>query len=222
MMWRWLGGLALLVLILLATLGVRGRLFQQRPIMVFSDMDVQPKYTPQDTSRFFADGRAARRPPPGTVAYGGGDFPADAGAPQQNADFLQEDTAYYQGRDEDGQWIERNPVAIEMPLLRQGQTAYEIHCTVCHGATGQGNGITTQYGFSEVANLLVPRIRSMPDGQVYGTITNGKGLMVGYEHQIRPADRWAIVAYLRALQLSQNTELEDVPEPRRGELIDES
>ena len=89
---------------------------------------------------------------------------------------------------------------------------------MCHGATGQGNGITTQYGFSEVANLLIPRIRALPDGQVYDTIVNGKGLMAGYGKQIRPADRWAIVAFLRALQLSQNARVEDVPEPHRGEL----
>jgi mono/diheme cytochrome c family protein len=103
-------------------------------------------------------------------------------------------------------------------LLERGRARFDVYCAVCHGAAGLGNGPVKQAGFAEVAKLTDPRIRSMPDGQIFQTITSGKGLMASYAAQISPHDRWAVVAYVRAIQKSQNARLDDVPEPHRTEL----
>ncbi|QDU60873.1 hypothetical protein Pan216_17260 [Planctomycetes bacterium Pan216] len=206
-----------LVAVIVGILGFRGHLGPGRPLMVFFDMDFQPKYQPQGQSAFFSDGRAQRTPPTGTVAFGGADFFGDAGAPTTNPDFLQADDVFYRGK-EGETYVKRSPVSTDMPLLRTGRQQYGIYCAVCHGPSGRGNGILTEYGFVEIAKLTDPRVRSMPDGQIYHTIANGKGLMNGYGHQIPPAERWAVVAYVRALQWSQNASMDDVPTQFRAEL----
>jgi mono/diheme cytochrome c family protein len=110
------------------------------------------------------------------------------------------------------------PVAITMKLLARGQERYGIHCAVCHGATGIGNGITTQYGMVGVATFHDDRLRKMADGEIFNTISNGKGIMQPYGSQVPPLDRWAIIAYLRALQRSQQATVADVPPDRKPEL----
>jgi mono/diheme cytochrome c family protein len=210
-------GFLVLTAVLVAVLGLRGQRSTRPPIQIFNDMDDQPRYHTQGSSRFFADGRSMRTPLVGTVAFGGADYFSDAGSPRQNPDFLAADATYYRGK-QGGAWVPRAPVKFDLPLLLRGQQRYNVHCAACHGATGAGNGITTQYGLVGVASYHDDRLRAMPDGEIFNTITNGKGVMMAYGHQISPADRWAIVAYVRALQRSQLAALDDVPEPFRTEL----
>ena len=214
---RILLGFPVLVAALVAVLGWRGQLSTRPPIQIFDDMVDQPRYHTQGSSRFFADGRSERTPPLGTVAFGGADYFSDAGSPRQNPDFLQADDAYYRGK-KGTEWVKRSPVKTDMNLLLRGQQRYGVHCAACHGATGAGNGITTQYGLVGVATYHDDRLRAMADGEIFNTITNGKGVMMAYSHQVPLADRWAIIAYVRALQRSQKATLDDVPEPFRTEL----
>jgi mono/diheme cytochrome c family protein len=110
------------------------------------------------------------------------------------------------------------PIPVTAELLARGQERYAIHCQVCHGAAGDGNGITSKFGMVGAANYHVDRLRQMADGEIYNTIVNGKNNMFGYGANIRGDDRWAIVAYVRALQRSQYATLADVPEEKKAEL----
>jgi len=158
-----------------------------------------------------------RMPLAGTVAYGGADYLASAGSPRLNPELLQAEDDLYRGK-QDGKWLEAIPFKVDDALLQRGESRFNIQCAVCHGRTGAGNGITTQHGFVGVANFHQDKYRAMPAGEIFNTITNGKGLMAPYGPQVRPADRWAIVAWVRVLQRSQNARLADVPEPYRTEL----
>jgi mono/diheme cytochrome c family protein len=200
-----------------ALLGVRGVTSERRPLMLFPDMDFQPRYDAQEPGPFFADGRAMRTPPSGTVPFGGADYASDAGSPKAGRDFLQDDPRYYRGKEGDG-WVARVPVKVDMALLDRGRERFNINCAVCHGETGSGDGITTKYGLVGVPSYHDDRLRKMADGEIFHAITNGKGIMMPYGHQVKVRDRWAIVAYVRALQRSQNATLDDVPAEHRAEL----
>jgi mono/diheme cytochrome c family protein len=209
--------LAMVVAVVVSRMGPRGAVNDRRPLMLISDMDFQPRYNAQAASPFFKDGRAMRTPPAGTVPFGGADYGSDAGSPRQNPDFLRDDDAYYRGK-QGASWVTENPLKVDMALLRRGRQRYEIFCTPCHGATGTGRGIMTQYGMVGVASITDELHRLMPDGQYFDVISNGKGRMMAYGPQIKVRDRWAIVAYIRALMRSQNATSPDVPESIRGEL----
>ena len=198
-----------------ALLGFRGMTSSRRPLMLIPDMDDQPRYEAQSESRFFADGRTNRVPPAGTVAFGGRDYASDAGHPRQDPDFLEADSRLFRGKEGD-KWVAKNPLPLSMAVLARGQERYQIHCAVCHGNVGAGDGIATKYGMAGVPSYHDQRLRTMPDGEVFNTITNGKGLMMPYGPQVKVRDRWAIVAYLRALQRSQNASLADVPRSQQG------
>jgi mono/diheme cytochrome c family protein len=189
----------------------------ERSLEYYLDMKVQPRYRGQSGSRFFADSRAMRMPLAGTVPYGGDDYLSSAGSPRLNPDFLQAEDDLYGGKI-GTQWVKALPIKLDAALLDRGQNRFNIHCAVCHGRTGAGNGITTQHGFVGVANFHQEKFRAMPVGEIFNTITNGKGLMAPYRHQVKPTDRWAIVAWVRVLQQSQNAQISDVPEPYRSEL----
>ena len=158
-----------------------------------------------------------RQPVAGTVPFGGNDYLASAGAPRLNPELLQVEDDLYRGKTGD-QWLTEIPVKVDAALLDRGENRFNIHCAVCHGRTGAGNGITTLHGFVGVANLQQEKFRAMPVGEIFNTITNGKGLMSPYGHQVKATDRWAIVAWVRVLQRSQNARIADVPEPFRAEL----
>jgi mono/diheme cytochrome c family protein len=215
---RWvIVGLAAVVALVVSQMGMRGAQSDRRPLMLISDMDFQPRYNAQSASPFFKDGRAMRTPPVGTVPFGGADYNSDAGSPRQNPDFLQADDVYYRGKQ--GQsWVVQNPLKLDMSVLRRGQERYEIHCAPCHGAAGTGKGIMAQYGMVGVASITDDLHKLMSDGEFFSVISNGKGRMMAYAPQIKVRDRWAIVAYLRALMRSQSATLSDVPESLRGEL----
>jgi mono/diheme cytochrome c family protein len=216
MRWVFLGVFTLTAVVV-SQMGTRGTVSDRRPILFVTDMDVQPRYDAQAASPFFRDGRAMRTPPAGTVPFCGADYESDAGSPRQNRDFLRDDDGYYQGK-QGLAWVAQNPLKLDMALLRRGQERYGIYCAPCHGATGTGKGIMVQYGMVGVASITDALHGLMSDGEFFHVISNGKGRMLGYAPQVKVRDRWAIVAYIRALMRSQNATLSDVPESKRGEL----
>jgi mono/diheme cytochrome c family protein len=147
-------------------------------------MDDQPKVRAQTASKFFYDGSSMRQPVPGTVAIGG----------------LKEDGAFFTGTGPDGQFVPTIPVKVDQPLLERGRQRYSIYCQPCHDARGDGKGILFQRGNVPTASFHDEKILKYPDGQIFDVITNGRGLMAGYRWPIPPADRWAIVAYVRELE----------------------
>ena len=213
MRWVFLS-LGLVTAAVMSLMGPRGAINGRRPLILVPDMVKQPRYNAQGASPFFADGRVMRTPPAGTVAFGGGDYDADAGSPRQNPDYLQEDDAFYRGK-RGTAFVQRNPLKITMPLLRRGQERYEIFCAPCHGATGTGNGVMTQFGMVGVASITDDLHKLMPDGEYFSVITNGKNRMMPYAPQVKVADRWAIVAYIRVLMRSRSGTPGDVPEALR-------
>jgi mono/diheme cytochrome c family protein len=185
--------------------GCRGMKSEDPPIHPNMNMDIQNRFDPQEANPLFADNAAMRKPPSGTVARG----------------LLRADSRYYAGRTEEGEYVEQMPVPVNRALLERGQERYEIFCTVCHGAAGDGNGIimtgqsnvTGQgYGYTPAPTYHSERLREETDGYIYDVVANGVRNMPGYAQQIPVADRWAIVAYVRALQRSQNADAADVPQ----------
>ncbi|MCU0492593.1 MAG: cytochrome c [Chloroflexaceae bacterium] len=166
------------------------------------DMYQQPKGYPNDPSTFFPDGRLNRPPVPNTVAIG----------------QFQSDPHFLQGTLADGSPATELPpnVKLDDRLLAYGRTRYEAFCMPCHGLVGDGQGIIAQRGPLTVPSLHQERLRTAPVGYFYGVITNGVGRMYGLASRVPPEDRWAIVAYVRALQLSQNASIDDVPPDQRG------
>jgi mono/diheme cytochrome c family protein len=209
--------LALLTAFVVSLMGYRGSVSEGRPLVIIPDMVAQPRYQAQGESAFFRDGRAMRTPPNGTVPFGGADYESDAGSPRENPDLLQEDDHYYRGKDGSAS-VMTIPVKLDNAMLRRGQDRYEIYCLPCHGATGAGNGLMTQYGLAGVASITDEFHALMPVGEYFNVITNGKGRMPSYGPLVKVRDRWAIVAYVRALMRSQNAKTSDVPDIHRGEL----
>ena len=125
---------------------------------------------------------------------------------------LQADHVYYQGKNADGSLVASSPVPITLDLLKRGQERYNIYCAPCHDRTGAGQGIVIKKGFLPPPSLHLDRLREAPDGHFFDVISKGIRNMPAYNHQIQVADRWAIVAYIRALQRSQNARKSDVPE----------
>jgi mono/diheme cytochrome c family protein len=165
------------------------------------DMQDQPKYKPLRASGFFADGRDSRPIPAHTIARDELDDvdPAHTGA-------------------RNGAFLETIPEPISAALLERGRDRFDIYCSPCHGRIGDGNGMIHQRGFWVPSNLHTDRLRGVPPGYLFQVISNGYGAMPDYRDQVGPHDRWAIVAYLRALQLSQHATLADVPSVARQQL----
>jgi len=200
--------LVLLAWIVLAVAGRRGEISRRPPIEVFPDMVRQPKLAPQTANRFFNDGLSSQPQVAGTVARGSG----------------YEDTPHRTGRlAGTTNWLELNPETLTRELLTKGQENYNVYCALCHGAMGDGKGITTRplYGMIYVVNLHDPRVVRMPDGQIFSTITHGSPaqLMLGYGSQTTIAERWAIVAYVRALQRARLAWLDEIPPNERPQLL---
>lgn len=194
-------------------LGFRGSLTERPPLEVFPDMDRQPKYHPQAESAFFADGRSDRPTPAGAIPFGRTALAAEA-------KYLAADDHLYRGLAADGTYARGYPAEITLnaALLERGKLKYDIYCTVCHGATGDGNGITKQYGMGATPTYHDERLRSVPEGELYHVITAGKGNMLSYADKIEPADRWAVVAYVRTLQRAQTGKPEDVAPAFKSQL----
>jgi len=194
---------AFLVLLVLAAAGLRGCKSSRPPIEIFPDMVRQPKVKAQQPSEFYADGRAARPPVSGTIPLGYA-MPLDkftSGSKEALA-FSGREDYFNTGRIGD-QWGAGFPFTVTSETMQRGQERFGIYCAVCHGATGAGDGMAKQFGVVTIQSLLQDRIRTMPEGEVFHTITNGKNTMLGMGDRIPVPDRWAIIAYLRALQKSQ-------------------
>jgi mono/diheme cytochrome c family protein len=186
------------------------------PLQIFPDMKHQPKFQPQHPSTFFADGRAAREPIRGTVPIGynvqGAYYQLSANNVSDTAGFSAEPNYFNTGKWEQGEFYgDGIPIEVNEKLLARGQQRFNINCAICHGAGAAGDGIIKRYGLVTIATLQDERIRTQPDGQIFATITNGRGTMGAYGPQIAVEDRWAIVAYLRVLQKSQNVKLAELP-----------
>jgi mono/diheme cytochrome c family protein len=211
----------------LAFLGFRGKKSAEPPFELFPDMVRQPKVRAQAPLAFFADGRGGRMPIDGTIPIGYEPPRANTiatPAPGVPAGQAREQLAFSEGNDyyNTGKmgtnWGTGLPVEVNPELMRRGRERFTITCAMCHGATAAGTGITKQFGLATVVTLQDDRIRGMADGEIFNTITNGKNTMNPYGSIITVRDRWAIIAYLRALQRSQNATIADVPETERASL----
>ena len=203
--------LAFVVVLLFSVMGYRGAVSTRPPIEVFPDMDHQAKYKPQAESKFFADGRADRPIPAGTVPFGRSSEQADPA-------FLKADDALYAGKNADGSFVRGFPVEVTQQLVERGQNRFQIYCAPCHGKLGDGNGITKSYGMVATPTYHDDRLRGMAEGEIFNTITNGKNTMFPYADKLSPEDRWAVVAYVRALQRAAHATIDDVPLEQRGGL----
>lgn len=166
------------------------------------DMQDQPRYKPLAASTFFADGRSARPIPAGTVARG----------------HLNDNDSLHTG-EANGDFLASIPLPLTMDLVERGRDRFDIFCSPCHGRLGDGNGMVALRGFRIPPDLASDRLREVPPGYIFQVISNGYGAMPDYADQITaPEDRWAIVAYMRALQLSRHSTLTDVPQAERVQL----
>ena len=183
-------GAALLALLALAAAGCR------------QDMHDQPKLKPYRSSEFFANGSGFREIPAHTVARG----------------TLHEDAAFHTGKLADGSPATELPVAMTRALLLRGQERYNIFCSPCHGRLGDGRGMVVQRGYKQPTSYHDERLRQAPVGYFFDVMTNGFGVMSSYAPQVPAADRWAIAAYIRALQLSQRVDAASLSAEERARL----
>ena len=163
---------------------VRGCTSSRPPVHLNPSMDDQPKVLAQTGSDFFYNGASMREPVPGTIPIGG----------------LKEDGAFFTGKGADGQYVAVIPVPVDAALVERGHARFRIYCEPCHDARGDGRGILFQRGNVPTASFHQDKILKYPDGRIFDVITNGSGLMAAYRWPIPPADRWAIVAYVRELE----------------------
>jgi mono/diheme cytochrome c family protein len=177
-------GITALVSLVFLTGCARGCTSSRPPIHLNPSMDNQPKVRPQSSSTFFRNGASMREPVAGTVAIGA----------------LKEDQAFYTGKGPDGAFVATVPVPVDDTLMARGRERYRIYCEPCHDARGDGRGILFQRGNVPTASFHQEKVLKYADGELFDVITNGRGLMSAYRWPIPPADRWAIIAYVRELE----------------------
>src|SRR2546425_5965875 len=199
-------GFLLTVMLVVGIAGRRGSMTRRTPFEIFPDMDRQPKLRPQTMNAFFKDRLSSQLPVPGTVARGSAyeESPVTTGKIAGTTN-----------------WVEVNPMPMTAALLARGQERFNINCAPCHGAAGDGRGVTTKYGMTTIADLHDGKQRKViqqADGELFNTITYGKSLMGAYGANLSINDRWAVVAYVRALQRSWLGFIDDVPGPERAAL----
>lgn len=168
-----------------------------------ADMQDQPRLEPFEVAQVFDSGFSNQPIPAGTVARG----------------YLKDDSHFWFGRDVNGQLVTTLPaqVALDRDLLERGRERFEIYCSVCHDSAGSGNGMIVRRGFKQPQPLYEPRLKAMPIGYFYDVATNGFGIMPSYKVQIPEKDRWAIAAYIQVLQISQGSQLAELPADIRHE-----
>jgi mono/diheme cytochrome c family protein len=166
-----------------------------------NDMHDQPRYKPLAASEFFSDHRSARPVVDGTVARG----------------HLRIDEARYTGKIE-GNDIDQFPIPIAKADIERGQNRFNIYCTPCHGHLGDGNGMVVLRGYRQAASYYTDKLMKAPVGHFFDVITNGFGAMPSYASRVTPDDRWRIIAYVRALQMSESAKIGDVPDAQRQNL----
>lgn len=182
---------------------------KQPRVQVVYDMDQQSYFKSQTENPFFTDGVTMRKPPEGTVARG----------------LLGEDDAFFRGIARDTIFVQEIPVQVTRPMLERGRERFDIYCAPCHGQSGNGNGMVharaaalAEGTWTPPTDLTSQTVVERPAGHIYNTIANGIRTMPSYGAQLSPADRWAVTAYVRALQLSRNATAADVPAGLRAAL----
>lgn len=179
-------------------LGLQGSMMRKPPFELFPDMDRQAKLRPMEPFKFMPNGLSSQLPPAGTVARS--EPVQTVNGPVYSFENSPVNTGFIAGTTN---FIEANPLPVNAALLAHGHDRFDIYCAPCHGKLGDGNGITKKIGvMAAVANLHDKRIVEMTDGEIFNTVTHGKGLMGAAGPLIPAQDRWAVIAYLRALQLS--------------------
>jgi mono/diheme cytochrome c family protein len=218
--------------------GCRGDRSDNPPRQFFPDMEDTPRWNPQSASQFFADGRTMRPPVEGTVPHSRWAYHEAAVMPEpfnaQRQDLLREDAAYYRGTGPEGAYIERIPIPVDADLILRGQERFNIYCAVCHGYAGDGQGMVGVRWSAPVPSFHTPELQDPQaeggrgtDGYLFHTAMNGvvrpdgSPSMPPYGHALSARDGWAVAAYIRVLQESRKGQLEDVPEPRRQQLLAE-
>jgi len=199
--------LGLLILTVVGMFSLRGDKFSHTPIWLFPDMDNQDKLKAQSEEIFFSDGVGSRKPVTNTVPMG-----FEPQSSKEGIEFSNGSGYYSTGAIDDyyanGLPTELNLREEDMPaFIARGEERFNIYCTICHGKSGDGQGVVAQYGIPGVANIHSFPRNEYPDGRLYSVITHGKGNMSGYGYNIPIRDRWAIVAYVRALQTAQKAPL---------------
>ncbi len=205
---------ALTVAAVVGILGFRGTHFRHTSLYIFPDMEWQLKLRPETPNSFFPNGMSSQLPVPGTIPRG---TPIQTTAgPVYPYEDSPVNTGFVTGTTN---FVEINPLPITESLIKRGQQRFTINCSPCHGQLADGNGITKKIGaMLVVANLHDKRIVEMNDGEIFYVITHGRNNMGAYGPNVTVEYRWAVIAYLRALQLSQLGNLNDLPEPLRASL----
>ncbi len=194
---------------------LRGALLATALCACRQDMHDQPHKKPQSASVFFSDGKTARNLVPGTIPH---DTSDDLHA--SDSRWLAEDAAFYTGK-VDGKPVEYFPLKVDAALLARGQNRFTIHCAPCHGRLGNGDGTVVARGMKRPPSWHIERLLKSPPGYYFDVITNGFGAMYDQNDRINPKDRWAIIAYVRALQLSESVKYAELSAQEK-ELIDQS
>lgn len=196
----------------------------------FRDMYNQPKYTAYQESELFPDGQSVRPEVPGTVAYAAGTFAGTSSGREGEVEPVAEPGTVYPlvaaegplgeraARVTRGSLPENIPYPVTPAFINEGRERFDIYCVPCHGLLADGEGILPHRGFPAPPDFHTERLRQAPDWHFYAVMSKGYGVMYSYADRIEPRQRWAIVAYIRALQLSQNATIADVPADARGEL----
>jgi hypothetical protein len=166
------------------------------------DMHDQPKFIPLRPTDFFGDGRSERPLIEGTVARG----------------HLYDDVLYYTGKGPDGKPANEFPFPVTKEVIERGEGRFNVYCAPCHDRLGEGNGMIVRRGYRKPPSYHIDRLRQVPNGYLFDVITSGFGAMPDYAAQIPTRDRWAIVAYVRALQLAHNATIDDVLPADRAQL----
>ncbi len=173
------------------------------------DMYDQPQYKPFAESAWFSDGSSSRTPPDNAVVYSRGPF-AGTSSGRAGAGEAAEDIAATSAKS--------NPYSVTMGLLKRGQERYAIYCLPCHSPAGDGDGLIARRGFPHPPSYHIDRLRQAPDRHFFDVMSKGYGIMHSYADRVAPPDRWAIVAYIRALQLSQHADANSLPPEARQQL----
>ena len=204
MLWQF--AFLLLIALAIATvavLGVRGQTSHVPPREFDKGMVDQPKAKFQAKTLAFADGRVNRTPPEGTVPWGANPFSVDGARADDDRNAYE---------------LERMPIAVDEELVAHGRAIYGRYCALCHGAIGDGEGITTKFGMNQPPSYHSDALRKMTDGAIYQVITEGKGTMGPLAGRLTPEDRWAAIAWVRVLQHSRNVPLARIPAAAREKL----
>lgn len=191
--------LLLLLVVALSVGACRGQRSDQAPFHLNPNFDFQSKFKAQKLSW---------DTPEGAVAWGDR---TSFSHPERRKDFLKEDSVFYLGRNADGSFVQKIPMPVDEAFIKHGQERFDIYCSVCHDKSGSGKGMVPKRGFTPPPHLADERIRAMSDGEIFTIISDGVRTMPSYSKQISEEDRWAVVAYVRALQTMWHSTETDVP-----------